>query len=184
MANYFTADLHLGHEKILTSRTQFSDIDDMDQYILTNWNKTVHQNDEVYILGDIMFRNRKKPSYYLDKLKGKKHLIIGNHDEVWMKQVNLEDYFVSVDKELILKMNHKKYMLSHYPWIEFPGSRDTDNYRSYMIHGHIHDNKESTTYEIIKMFLPNLLNCGQDICDFKPVTLDELIEKNKIWYQR
>lgn len=184
MTIYFTADLHLGHENILASRTQFQTIDEMDQYMIERWNKVVHANDEIYILGDLMFRNRRSPMYYLEKLKGRKHLIIGNHDEKWMKQVNLDDYFISVDRELILKNNHKKYTLSHYPWIEFPGSRYAKYSSAYMIHGHIHSNKVSGTYEIIKKHFPNLLNCGQDICDFKPVTIDELIEQNNVWYQR
>ena len=49
------------------------------------------------------------------------------------------------------------------------------------IHGHIHDLK-GVTYEIIRQYLPDCLNCGVDINDFCPVTLDELIGNNRKWY--
>lgn len=141
-------------------------------------------NDEVYIVGNLMFRNCHEPSYYLNQLKGRKQLIIGNYDKAWMKMVNSSDYFISVDKELLLRCSHKRYTLSHYPWIEYPGSRYTANNNAYMIHGHVHSRKTSCTYEIVKKYLPNLLNYGQDICNFRPVAIEELIEKNNEWYQR
>lgn len=188
MTTYFTSDLHLGHENILYSRTQFKSIEEMDKHIIQRWNETVKKTDEVYILGDMMFRNKKSPHYYLNQLNGKKHLIIGNHDNDWMRKMEIDElysYFASVSTEQVIKINHIRYTLSHYPWIEFQGSRyaKADNSSAYMIHGHIHDKKDDT-YKIIKEYLPFNLNCGQDICDFRPVTIEELIEINKKWYQR
>lgn len=185
MGIYFTADLHLGHENILKSRLRFHTVQEMDQRIIQNWNETVRGNDEVYILGDLMFRNKSRPQFYLEQLNGKKHLIIGNHDKDWMKKLTVPEmyrYFQSVREEFVLKMDHMILTLSHYPWIEFPGyNKNSGN--AYMIHGHIHATK-SDAYQIIKKYLPYHLNCSQDVCRSKPVMFDELRMINKYWYDR
>lgn len=47
MAMLFTSDLHLGHKNILLSRQQFASIDEYDEFIIRQWNKKVHKNDNV-----------------------------------------------------------------------------------------------------------------------------------------
>ena len=78
---YFTIDMHLGHENIIRlCNRPFSNVEEMDQALIDNWNRRVQPQDTIYILGDLMFRNKKPPEEYLRQLNGKKHLIIGNHD--------------------------------------------------------------------------------------------------------
>ena len=87
---FFTSDLHLGHRNIIRlCNRPFSSIDEMDEYLIEKWNKKVTNADTVYILGDLMFRNEKPPEEYLRQLRGKKHLIIGNHDREWIKKYDL-----------------------------------------------------------------------------------------------
>ena len=43
-------------------------------------------------------------------------------------------------------------------------------------------NGKTESYEIIKAHFPRLLNCGVDVCDFYPVTLEEAIEWNERFY--
>jgi len=53
LSNYYIADLHFGHKQMVTtSRTQFSNVEDMEKLIISNWNKKVSDDDNVYILGD------------------------------------------------------------------------------------------------------------------------------------
>ena len=88
----FTSDLHLGHKNILKlCNRPFSSIEEMDAVLIENWNRKVHKNDQVYILGDLMYRNEKLPEEYLRQLNGKKHLITGNHDRAWVKTCDLSD---------------------------------------------------------------------------------------------
>lgn len=184
MSLLFTSDLHLGHANILTSRPQFSDIDEHDQYIIKRWNKKVKANDEVYILGDMIFRSSHSPAYYLSNLKGRKHLIIGNHDEDWMRRVdNLSEYFESVDYFKIINFQKKQLVFSHYPMLEWPGSRYEDS-KSYLVHGHIHTMRGPRVYGYIRQYLPKALNAGVDINGFVPVTFEELVENNDVWYER
>ena len=83
--NYFITDKHFGHENtIRMCERPFDNIEQMNQKLIENWNSKVKGNDHVYILGDIFFRCE-EPKPILRILKGKKHLIVGNHDG-WVKR--------------------------------------------------------------------------------------------------
>ena len=95
----FTADLHLGHKNIIRHCSRpFSSVQEMDEQLISAWNSKVRQNDSVYIIGDLIFRSAASPESYLSSLHGKKHLIIGNHDNDWMKKAAMSQYFISVDR--------------------------------------------------------------------------------------
>lgn len=50
--------------------------------------------------------------------------------------------------------------------------------RSYMIHGHIHNDTSADFYPLIAA-RENVLNAGVDINGFRPVTFEELLENNR-----
>ncbi len=183
---FFVSDLHLGHENILKERPMFHTVEEMDEALIANWNKKVHKNDAVYILGDFSYRSKMPVREYLERLKGKKHLILGNHDSDWLKQAQYEElsaHFVSIDSLITFKRNKLRITLCHYPMLEWSGSRYASAGGSYLIHGHIHNSKNEI-YDYIQKNQPTALNCGVDINNFEPVTFEELIENNRIWYHR
>ena len=51
---------------------------------------------------------------------------------------------------------------------------------SYMIHGHIHNNRDAFYFPMIRQ-MPNLLNAGVEINDYHPVKIEELIKNNEIF---
>ena len=68
---YFTSDLHLGHENVIRfCNRPFATTDEMDEVLINNWNATVKQKDEVYILGDFTMRPADDAHRYLARLKG------------------------------------------------------------------------------------------------------------------
>ena len=184
---YFTSDLHLGHGTALKYRTMFSSVAEMDATLISNWNRKVHKNDIVYILGDFSYHSKTPAEEYLSQLKGKKRLILGNHDSDWLTAKRYEElskYFESIDSLVTFKKDKKKITLCHFPMLEWPGSRYAHkNDSSYLIHGHIHAKKDNI-YEYIKENQPTALNCGVDINNLEPVTFEELIANNRTWYER
>ena len=185
MAVLFTSDLHLGHARILASRPQFATLEEHDDALIENWNRKVTDKDEVYILGDISFRGEKHISEYLSRMKGRKHLIVGNHDGFWMRHVeDLTAYFDSVDYLKIMKFEKKQITLCHYPLMEWSGSRHVNSGNSFLIHGHIHNTPQKHLFEYMKAYLPHALNAGVDVNHFEPVTFEELKENNRQWYGR
>ena len=170
--NYYIADLHFGHRNIISlCNRPFNSVEEMNQTLINNWNKVVKKNDDVYIVGDLFFRYQDVESL-LSLLNGKKHLIIGNHDSYWINDEVLSKYFVSCDKMLEIIDNNHRIMLCHYPMLSYPKQS-----RTYMIHGHIH-NDTLFDYWHVLVKRKNVLNAGVDINNFKPVPLSTLIENN------
>jgi calcineurin-like phosphoesterase family protein len=56
MTIYFTADLHLDHANIIRyCNRPFQDVQEMNECLIKNWNSCIQPNDQVYILGDLVF---------------------------------------------------------------------------------------------------------------------------------
>lgn len=89
----------------------FNNIDEHDECLIDKWNSKVTSKDEVYLLGDLSFRSKKHISYYLYRMKGKKHLIIGKHDSEWMKSIDdLSEYFETVERLKTIKFEKSKLL--------------------------------------------------------------------------
>ena len=79
--NYFISDLHLGHKNCLKfDNRPFNTIEEQNDFIIKNWNKTITNLDDVYILGDISWYDANKTIDIFSRLNGRLHLIKGNHD--------------------------------------------------------------------------------------------------------
>lgn len=108
---FFTSDLHLGHENcIRLCNRPFSSIEEMDETLIENWNHKVTGKDTVYILGDLIYRSQKPPEEYLRRLRGKKHLILGNHDRGWIRSCQTEQFFESVNNLLYVADGKRQYI--------------------------------------------------------------------------
>ena len=173
----YTADLHLGHSNIIRfCNRPFSDIGEMNKTLIDNWNARVREKDHVYIVGDLAYRSARSVTGYLEQMRGIKHLIIGNHERSWMKQVNLSQYFASIETMQEIRDNGRRVVLCHYPLATWPGKN------SYMVYGHIHNNKNGSYWPQIRS-MERVLNAGVEINGYQPVTLDELIENNAVFKQ-
>ena len=169
---YFTADTHFGHNNIIRfCNRPFIDSVEMDEALIAAWNERVQGNDTVYIVGDMFFRCD-NPEEILKKLHGKKRLIIGNHDSSWIKKIDCDKYFLSIDNMLETTDGVHKITLCHYPLLSWNHAQ-----RSYMIHGHIH-NDTSMDFWPLLVKRENVLNAGVDVNNYVLVTFDELMENN------
>ena len=170
---FFTADTHFGHKNILKlCNRPFETIEEMNETLIENWNHRVSGMDTVYIVGDMFFRCSDAETI-LRRLKGKKRLIVGNHDSSWMNKVDLNRYFVSVDRLLEISDGKHALTLCHYPLLTWNHAK-----KSYMIHGHIHADTSADYFPLI-CNRSNVLNAGVDINGFMPVSFDELVQNNE-----
>ena len=171
---YYIADTHFGHDNIRRlSHRPFETVKEMDITIIENWNKKVTDKDDVYILGDFSFKGG-DPIAYAKQLKGRKHLIIGNHDTALLKHPDFKKYFVEAKDIKKINDNGVEIVLCHYPMVEWAG------YYNGAIHyyGHVHNtfHNPNTQYA---MNMKNAYNVGVDIIGFEPCTSDEIINVNK-----
>ena len=175
---FFTADQHFGHFNIMRlSKRPFASLDEMNETMIARWNAKVRDGDTVYILGDLFFRAATvEPT--LQRLKGRKHLVLGNHDHTWTSKVRLADHFESVQNICEIKIGDKPATLCHYPMLSYPQAR-----RGYMIYGHIHNNTGDDYWPLV-MRRGRMLNAGVDVNNFAPVTFDELLANNASFRQQ
>jgi len=173
---YFIGDMHLGHSNIIRlCNRPFKNVDEMNSALIKNWNKRVKEDDDVYLLGDVAFRSQTDVVSILKTLKGKKHLLIGNHDKRNLKNPEFVKCFVSIKDMDTILVGGEGIVLCHYPLAEWDGYfRGT-----YHIYGHIHNNK-NRSFDFLKEE-PRALNAGADIINFTPATLEELIRYNEIF---
>lgn len=172
---YFTADTHFGHQNVIRfCGRPFADANEMDETLIENWNSRVNGNDTVYVLGDMFFRSTNTESI-LKRLRGKKRLIVGNHDGSWMTKLDVSRYFASIDSFLEMSDGKHSLTLCHYPMLTWKHEK-----KSYMVHGHIHND---TSADFWPQFAAreNVLNAGTDINGFAPVAFEELLDNNIIF---
>lgn len=112
---FFTADTHFGHANILKlCGRPFATIEEMNDVMIGKWNNRVKGTDMVYIVGDMFFRCSDAETI-LKQLKGKKRLVIGNHDSSWINKVDLPRYFVSVDSLFEISDGKHALTICQYP---------------------------------------------------------------------
>ena len=117
---YFSSDEHFLHSRqFIYEPRGFNSVEEMNETIIENWNKTVSMNDTIYVLGDFFLgQDYDFIDRTLKRLNGDIHLIIGNHDTG--TRINLYKQcpnVVSVDYALRLKIKKYHLWLSHYPTI-------------------------------------------------------------------
>ncbi len=171
--NLYISDLHFGHKNAIQFDLRpYETVEEMDRDLISKWNRKVNDDDHVYIIGDVFLQNKKPEEWYLEQLKGKKHLVIGNHDTRLLKNQKAMVHFESVDKMMHVSDGGKQICLCHYPIAEWNGL-----YRnSWHIYGHIHGVK-NRAYMHMKYY-EHALNASACINGYAPCTLDELIENN------
>ena len=134
---FITSDIHFGHNNILKfcpKTRPYSSIDEMDEAIIREWNKTVPVGSTVYILGDVSYREPSHTARIFDRLNGEKILIIGNHDEKALKQKVFRDCFKDIHQYLEITVNKHKVVLFHYPIAEW----NAMHRGSVHLYGHLH----------------------------------------------
>lgn len=168
---FFTADTHFDHENIIRLCDRpYESIEQMNEDMIEKWNRKVHKNDTVYIMGDMFFRSE-NPEAILRRLHGKKHLTIGNHD-TWVKKIDVDKYFQEISHYIVTNDGQRGLVMSHYPQVCWAHAR-----RFYMIHGHIHADTKSDFWPLL-VARNHVLNAGVDINGYEPVTFEELLENN------
>ncbi len=92
----------------------------------------------------------------------------------WNERVTGNDtVYILGDKFLETSDGKRSLTLCHYPMLSWKHAK-----RSYMIHGHIHNDTRADFWPLIAA-RENVLNARVDTNSFKPVTFDELLENNR-----
>ena len=152
---WFIGDTHFNHENIIQyCNRPFSNVDEMNEYIINQWNSMVEKDDLVYHLGDFALQSDKDTvSNLVQQLNGNIILILGNHDR-WGKQKFRDCGFVEVYKKLAIG----DYILSHRPIENLEDGRLN-------LHGHLHNYDKGLDKN-------KYINVSCEMVDYKPVWIN------------
>lgn len=159
----YYSDPHFHHRNMAIKRG-FKDEFEMNEHIISEWNKIVKKKDSTYILGDITME---KNNYgILDRLNGYKKVIAGNHDKPQHLRSLLEHVNSVQSMKYIKDPKYGNIILTHAPIhpseLEFRWPIN--------IHGHVHEN----TLEDKRYW-----NVSAEVIDYKPKLISELYELNR-----
>ena len=169
---WITSDTHYNHANILNFKDangrptrHFTSIDEMNETMIDRWNSVVKPGDKVYHLGDVVFGDDKEGwmKQHWNRLKGRKRLVVGNHDNV--KMLARGSWFDKVD--LWRMFPEFGLMLTHVPVhpSTLGESHRFGEVEMINVHGHIHQNPSPDG--------PYRCVCVEQI-NYTPVNLEEI----------
>jgi calcineurin-like phosphoesterase family protein len=157
---YFVGDLHIGHKNLVrgtsewpdkdTACRNFNTIEEMNESILSSIVKVVKPNSILFLLGDILFGDKTKLKYWLDRIHcAEKNYILGNHCQWIRKSPEYQSLFNSCQDylEIICYSRSGRKIpvcLFHYPVKQWNNA----NKGAYMLSGHSHGNLPYTENEL------------------------------------
>ena len=184
---FIISDMHFNHANIIGyCNRPFRDVNHMNTVLISNYNSTVSEQDDVWNLGDIGFDRGTSLLRIFKSLNGSLRLVEGNHDRFGSIEY-MDMGFKSVcNKSFLTAYKGLKILLSHKPAItnkKFGELKGDPNPKSYLfindiqyadmdlnIHGHIHNNQK----EVLNT--GKHFNASVEMIDYRPIELDKILE--------
>ena len=197
----YISDCHFYHDNLCRNLDHrgFIDFEEMNAFMIRQWNDNVNPKDDVYILGDFCFGNGEAAARIIKQLKGRLHLIIGNHDRFLHDRHFNRGLFKSIEVYSEISDKGRTVILSHYPVFCYKGQyrRNVDGSpATYMLYGHVHNTQDE---RLVNRFIMqtratavkprnagrpepipcNMINCFCMFSNYTPLTLDEWIDVDR-----
>lgn len=168
---FFTSDLHFNHDReFIYGPRGFKSVEEMNETLIKNWNETVTNEDDVYVLGDFFLGNDMEfVEKTLSRLNGLIHLVVGNHDTPRkLEFYSGAEYISEIADALRIKYKKREFFLCHYPVLTASLEQDPDR-AVINLFGHTHS--KDKFYED----RPYMYNVAVDANDNKPVEIEEIL---------
>ena len=168
---FFTSDTHFNHDReFVYSPRGFKTIQEMNGTLVKNWNETVGNDDDIYVLGDFFLgTDFNYIQEVLNKLNGRIHLVTGNHDTPSKITVYTSwNNIVEIADALRIRYKKREFFLCHYPVLTASLEQDPDK-AVINLFGHTHS--KDKFYED----RPYMYNVAVDANDNKPVEIEEIL---------
>jgi calcineurin-like phosphoesterase family protein len=171
MTTFYTADHHFFHKNIIEyCNRPFKSEKEMRDRLIQWHNETVKKDDTVFFLNDLAMvgpSQWEKVKGVLNKMNGRKHLILGNHDEI--KPFRYVDCgFITVHTALWQEVEGFHIVMAHDPSVYCAIAPE-----SILLCGHIHTLFKSIPEQ-------RVVNVGVDMWNFRPITFQQIREELKI----
>lgn len=164
MAHWYTADTHFNDDGIRRFFARpFASTAQMDEAMIARACDVVGPQDDFWIIGDFAWceddAGRAAAIATFNRLPGRKHLVQGNHDPVWL--LDAVDW-ASTHHLVEVQDEDQLFVLCHYPLVTWNHARSG----SFNLFGHVHLNWQGAA---------NQINVGVDCWDFAPVSRRDVL---------
>ena len=170
---FFTSDTHFNHANIIRFCSRpFETVEEMNEQLILRWNEVVAPDDTVFHLGDFALGGSAGWTKVLDRLNGKIHLIMGNHDLKNLRQ-GFMGRFEEVTMQRYIQVGKVSLYLNHHPFLCFEGGQ-RDN--CWQLFGHVHTcpNNTGVDADRLPLLYPTQYDVGVDNNDYRPVSFLEV----------
>lgn len=161
---FFIADTHFGHKNIIEYENHpFQSVEEMDNTLIDNWNKTVKKLEKVYMLGDFGLSNKQRIKEIVSILKGYKVLILGNHDKCysysWWKTAGFDEViqYPVIYNEWFILSHEPVYINSNMPYVN--------------VYGHVHSNPSYADFSAQSFCV------SAERINYTPIEFSQIIKK-------
>ena len=170
---FLTSDLHMGHDREFVWKVRgYDSVQAMNLSQVQKWNETVEDEDDVYALGDLMLGDPGNIEF-IKQLKGKIHIVLGNHDTANREKMYRELPNVVEITEVGIRLKYKKhhFVLTHYPMLTGNLEKESLKQMTLNLYGH--------THQLTNFYndMPFMYHVGVDSHGGIPVLLDDIIEE-------
>lgn len=163
---FLVSDTHFGHKNIIDyEQRPFNNTEEMDQYMIQKWNESVRDDDIVIHFGDVFVCNASRATEISSQLKGRKILILGNHDR----------FSVTKFKKMGFSP-HKQYLFRNYfkPAHKTPLKLAVGNGLLIgNIHGHTHSKNDHLDKRLYKCACVEFTN-------YKPILFEDFLKDSTV----
>jgi len=169
--NLYSADHHFFHDAILdwcAESRPFDNLSQMHDYLIEVHNARATSSTDVYFLGDFICGKRVDETRLrkiFEKLKGRKHLVTGNHDTALLGNLRWSS---TPSAYKTVNDNGRRIFLAHYAMYSWPGLQRG----AFHFYGHTHGRLPSHGRSI---------DVGVDAWNLAPATADEVIARMAAW---
>jgi len=190
---FFSSDQHFSHARISEfSGRPFSNVPQMNAFLVNAWNSRVTDADTVFVLGDVCMGKLDESLALIGLLAGTKILVPGNHDRCWSGHTAkhrpeqavaryLDAGFAEVvqsDADTVPGLSwpggEPHAIMSHFPYVGDSGDLDRhvdhrphDDGETWLLHGHVHEKWRQRG---------RMINVGVDAWAGKPVSMDAVAD--------
>lgn len=170
---FLTSDLHFGHDREFVWKVRgYDSVQAMNLVQVQKWNETVEDDDDIYVLGDLMLGSTDGIEF-IKQLRGKLHIVLGNHDTATREKMYRELPNVVEVAEVGLRLKHNKhhFVMTHYPMMTGNLEKESLKQMTLNLYGH--------THQLTNFFndMPFMYHVGVDSHNGYPVLLDDVIEE-------
>lgn len=170
---YLTSDLHFGHDREFIWKVRgYESITQMNNHQVEKWNAIVDNDDDVYVLGDVILGDPKNIEY-VRQLNGKIHIVLGNHDTLMREKMyrELPNVVEVAEVGIRLKYNKHHFVMTHYPMMTGNLEKESLKQMTLNLYGH--------THQLTNFYndMPFMYHVGVDSHNGYPILIDDIIEE-------